>query len=544
MIKNFLAPIFVFVSLIANAQDSLVLHLPFSGNANDISSYKNHGIVHGAKLTANRLGQPNEAYLFDGIDDYIEIPDAPSLNPANITLAAWVKVDSIISQTPDIIRKSIFSNATNEQYILRLAYYNTPQTCIKVNSTCVYNPNGWTTNTSPVKVSLENWHFIVATFDSLALRLYTDGKLLSEEKLSSPAPIVKCGSNIRIGTAWRDYPNYFKGIIDDIKIFNKALDECAIKALYHENDLSLVVHLPFSGSTMDESSYENHGIVYGPELTNDRFGNPNSAYSFDGIDDYIEIPDAPSLNPANITLAAWVKADSVVSHTPDIIRKSSFYNATDEQYLLRLAFHNKPQTAIKANTACEFNPNGWTTNTSAEIVPLEDWHFIVSTFDSLTLRLYADGKLISEKTLSSPAPIVKCGSNIRIGAAWSDYPNYFKGTIDDIKIYNRALSDCEIKLLFNSKPDGSTVVTSISSGEDKQGKFIVYPNPVDGAMLYLKDNDLKNFNFEITTIDGKQKLRGKNQEGINISSLTPGTYIISILNEKNKVMSSGQFIKK
>ncbi len=74
----------------------LVLHLPFSGNANDASGNGLHGTVHGAAPTADRFGAPNKAYSFDGISNYIDIPDNAALEPTSLTLSVWMQFD----QTP------------------------------------------------------------------------------------------------------------------------------------------------------------------------------------------------------------------------------------------------------------------------------------------------------------------------------------------------------------------------------------------------------------------------------------------------------------
>ncbi len=74
-----------------------------------------------------------------------------------------------------------------------------------------------------------------------------------------------------------------------------------------------MAYYPFNGNADDESGNENHGTVYGATLTEDRFGNADSAYYFDGTNDYIEIP---SVNPTSaITVSAWVKSVSSSSYS-------------------------------------------------------------------------------------------------------------------------------------------------------------------------------------------------------------------------------------
>lgn len=524
------------------AQDSLILDLPFSNEAMDESSYRNHGKVFGAVLTDDRFGNPNSAYYFDGENDYIEVQDAESLNPSTITMSAWVKVDLTDSHTPDILRKSTYDNATDEQYFLRVAFDEYPQAGVKANATCAYSPNAWTRVQSEDTITLNQWHFLAATFDSLSLKIYLDGKLVNEEVLVTAKPIISCGGNLRIGMAWSTYPNYFKGVIDDIKVFNKALDACAIQTLFHENSGDLVAYYPFNGNAHDESSYGNDGTVKGPVLTEDRFGNPYSAYLFDGVDDFIEVQDDASLNPANITLAAWVKPELIGSKTPDIIRKSTYEDATDEQYFLRIAFDEYPQTGVKANTTCDYSPNAWKVNLSDEPIMMSKWHFLVATFDSVSLKLYVDGYLVNEEMLENPEAIIACGGNLRIGMAWRTYPHYFKGVIDDIRIYNRALDDCEIQSLFNDFKN-TDVITAVTEESETEHSIIIYPNPVTGNYLHLEAENLQNQKYEIAGMDGRKIDNGKVKGKINVSRLKTGTYILSIYDSERNLILSERFIK-
>ena len=69
----------------------------------------------------------------------------------------------------------------------------------------------------------------------------------------------------------------------------------------------LVGNWPFNGNANDASGYGNNGTVFGATLTTDRFGNTNSAYSFDGINDFITVADNASLKPTKVSISAWVK---------------------------------------------------------------------------------------------------------------------------------------------------------------------------------------------------------------------------------------------
>src|SRR5437667_147551 len=87
----------------AQAQDSLtnglVAYYPFSGNANDMSGNGNHGTVIGAILAADRFGNPNSAYAFDGVSSLITVPDSLSLRISNdITVTCWLNFSTNLNE--------------------------------------------------------------------------------------------------------------------------------------------------------------------------------------------------------------------------------------------------------------------------------------------------------------------------------------------------------------------------------------------------------------------------------------------------------------
>ena len=119
------------------------------------------------------------------------------------------------------------------------------------------------------------WHHIVGTRDdSNNVVLYVDGV---PESTGTNTENVDTDYNVFIGKHGTKPESYFDGLIDDVRIYNQA------------DEQGLVADYPFNGNADDESGNEHHGTVNGPTLATDRFENPNSAYSFDATDDYIEI---------------------------------------------------------------------------------------------------------------------------------------------------------------------------------------------------------------------------------------------------------------
>jgi gliding motility-associated-like protein len=204
----------------------------------------------------------------------------------------------------------------------------------------------------------------------------------------------------------------------------------------------LVAHYKLDGNANDASGNNNHGTPQGGVTwVNDRFGNCNEAASFDGIDDWITIPDNALMRPNTITVSAWVKRGSLVN---DQIQ-SIFYKQPYEVYAL-----NATSFWIKQNSGCLFlDGTGWQNLSTVGVQQLNQWYFITGIFDGRSLKFYQNNTLISENTNLPNSVIDNCaGGDFRIGR-WHDASSeFFKGDLDDIRIYNRALTATEMQQLY------------------------------------------------------------------------------------------------
>ena len=208
---------------------------------------------------------------------------------------------------------------------------------------------------------------------------------------------------------------------------------------------------PFNGNANDESVNSNNGIVNGATLTTDRNGNANSAYSFDGISNSITIPDSDSLSFANnvFTISFWLNWDTNSTQELAIMGKRGSLTSNFEYYIGKISpsatSPNRimPHTWNLGGTNVYQFPNPQPNTSTAGI-----WEHFVITADSIECKVYKNGIYL----FSSLTPTLNMGNstgNLTIGAGggWAS-TNYMDGMLDDIGIWNRALSDCEIAEMF------------------------------------------------------------------------------------------------
>ena len=213
----------------------------------------------------------------------------------------------------------------------------------------------------------------------------------------------------------------------------------------------LVGWWPFNGNANDESGNGNNGTVNGATLTADRFGNVNKAYGFDGVDDFIETNNINFGGQTHYTISLWYNINTALAV------------GSPQHYLF---FHGSISNPLYLNVdeeQIQFPCIQLQTQSS-----LNTWsNFILVKMDQV-FNLYHDGQLITSSN--------SCSNNfsnnypIRIGSTVLN-SEFTSGKIDDIGIWNRALTECEIQQLYNA---------AIPSSTQTQTALNAYTWPVNG----------------------------------------------------------------
>ena len=219
----------------------------------------------------------------------------------------------------------------------------------------------------------------------------------------------------------------------------------------------LVAYYPFNGNANDESGNGNNGTVNGATLTTDRFGNVNNAYSFNGTNDSISVNNNQLLNPSNaMTVTAWIKPEDITtSRNQDVVRKgdpNAIYLLSFQEYGTQLTFGLKTTSGYHIESDTPITAINYTDG---------QWHLIVGLYDGSNIKVFKDGILIGSK--SQTGLILASTGKLFIGCVEGP-SEFFKGSIDDIRIYNRALSDSEIQQLYQGQGACSSGVVKFTAG--------------------------------------------------------------------------------
>lgn len=218
--------IFLFAVLtgIVSSANELIAYYPFDGNAYDMSGNGHTGTVHGAFLTADRFGISGRAYSFDGVNDYILVPNAAALNvTGNFTLAAWVLSHDIGRGGQDIISKTqggCYSLTLNEGSLI-----NPSGTFSYLLD--VYGP--YQSVSSNPHDGNDFWYHVAGVYNGTAALIYVNGAL--ENSVPLEGPLAVNTEPLTIGNECGQLSEPFFGAIDDVRIYNGALSTSEIKDL-------------------------------------------------------------------------------------------------------------------------------------------------------------------------------------------------------------------------------------------------------------------------------------------------------------------------
>ena len=213
----------------------------------------------------------------------------------------------------------------------------------------------------------------------------------------------------------------------------------------------LVGWWPFNGNANDESGNGNNGSVNGTTLAFDRFGKSNSAYAFDGVSNYIDVPTSSTIEnyPNGQTISFWFTISSYPNDGKEhyIISKTSSNGQGSSYFQIFLSNYTSVNT-LNYRYGVSANQSSQGSNIPFAQIQLNTWYNICFTTDLTTTKTYLNGVLFM--TYNQYSSIGSNSANLSFGKPWSTSSsyNYFNGQMDDIGLWNRALDSSEISKLY------------------------------------------------------------------------------------------------
>jgi hypothetical protein len=302
---------------------------------------------------------------------------------------------------------------------------------------------------------------------------------------------------------------------------------------------SQVAVFNFNNGTANDAIGSNNGTVSGASLTTDRFGNSNSAYQFDGVDDIISVPDAFEFQfTSHYGISVWVYIEDINGQNlgPIVIKRNPAppYNQYD------LAVTDDIQFTGLGNTIQYLHKSD--VNAASHVFVSSQltvgWHHIVVTSDTTLnqIEMYYDNSLVQSIIYSNDMDkdCVISGKPFEIGGN-ADGSYFFKGKIDDVMIYHNFLSSADVEALFLAPDPINLGITD----KELNIKTTVSPNPSQNTITISTEEKIN----EITILDATGKIiKTSNQTSFSVAELSNGIYFLSISTDKGTAQN--KFIKE
>ena len=442
--------------------------------ANDATSNRNNGTL-GTGSSAptwqtEDMCVSGKCLKFDGSNDYVSVSNNNAINNmANATIELWVKFNNLSSAQIPITKDG------DSGYYIQIETNGQP-----------YLRYGTAVGTvgSAGDITAGSWIHLAMIFNSGTLKLYKNGIALSGSRTGS-AP---SGQNKPLfigayGSASLTIPSSYwvNGFIDEPKIYPYARTGAEIKTDYNARGTQKGVGVKMgsrkdnidsssgAGMTsglvgywkMDEASWNgtasevidssgnaNHGVGVGstpPTTTAGKFGN---AGSFDGAEDYVAITHNDILNANTaISVAFWMKAQDNSTNYSGMIGKNS---NSDWSNKLGWSFN------FPGNGKIQFvigNSSSLASSITTSEYDDNNWHHVVGTWAGEKLKIFVDGSEAVYYSQGQTATSADSTSQVRFAEyAFDADERHYLGTLDEIRIYNRALSPAEVRNLYNWAP--------------------------------------------------------------------------------------------
>ncbi|HEV2210475.1 MAG TPA: LamG-like jellyroll fold domain-containing protein [Verrucomicrobiae bacterium] len=472
------------------APEGLVSWWRGEGNADDALGVNNGTLINGVTFAPGEVGQ---AFDFNGGAQYVQVPNSPSLNPANaITIETWVYPTNVPA-TDSMVIVGKDDAASERQYDLALVTSGTglafrPHVGV---------PGGFIFYTGTTPVSLNHWYHVALTYDGTTLKLYVNG--VQDGSLAVTGPVLATSQPLCIG-GLTSGPWYFRGLIDEVSLYSRALSATEIEAIYAAGSAgkcpppppvtcdpppaNLVGWWKAEGNALDAV-----GTNDGTLLANTEFapGEVGQAFSINGSGGGVDCGRPADLELQDFTIEAWIKRGSSTKATWDIYNHGHVvswvwggfgFGLFDDGHL----FLDKVGYASVASTTTLTDTNSF--------------HHIAVTKSGSNVVLYIDG--VGEMMPPFNPGFVFNGT-FCIGTRGSDHVTSFLGLVDEASVYNRALSATEIQAIYaaggagkcsgtNHPPVAGTAFVKVLTGEVTlipSYRFLDYCSDPDGDTLSI-----------------------------------------------------------
>ncbi len=388
------------------------------------------------------------AFLFTSCQPTDYSADINALKASRDSLAAALKITNANLQTTNNTMASLSTSITTIQAQLvvisgQITTLNTTLTA--TNSTVAAHTATIATIQSQIKTIQDQIAILNTqqTSTSSALNTLSADVTSIKAQLTSILSQVATLNTQQIVTSTALSDIYAKLALSNNQLNSLSLQLNALLQLLTSN--GLIAYYPFSGNASDESGNGNSGTVTSAVLTTDRKGIANSAYYFNGSNSLITVPHNASLNALPLTVNLWFKTNQNTGGGGYAF-VTKYYNTSGNGWTVSFI---TPSGLFKGQY---LNNNNLGSVFAYSKSPVNDnyWHMVTVIYSLTGENVYIDNKLVASEIWIGTIGASTSTRNMLIGKVDDPGTNtYYNGSLDDIRIYNRALTSAEVAVLYN-----------------------------------------------------------------------------------------------
>ena len=375
--------------------------------------------------------QTSPTFLTLAGSNFLDIENSERLQLKDFTLSTWFRTDKQDYLEPATIVNKGGMNDDAAGKNMNYGIWITPEEFIQGGFETQRGTNIFVT--SKQKFNDGNWHNAILTNDGLFLKLYVDGVEMGKISTLGAIPDMQGLQSIRLGANALNLDKFFTGDIDEVILWDRALSLEEIFNFYNYDEIpsnGRILYLPFSSVSPIQSSYK-----YQPFKTFEQTEK-----------DVIEKEETFSLS--NFSLGTWFRIDRIDHNGPVILLNKGGFGGERPGENLNFGIWLNPSETIEGGFETKPGTNVFVSSQEKYNDGL--WHYVLLTYDNKILKLYIDGVLADSKITSGAIPDNSGDQDFVIGGNSFMDDKFFKGDLDEIRVWNRALNTEEVSNGFNN----------------------------------------------------------------------------------------------
>lgn len=389
-----------------------------------------------------------EVLDFDGMNDYVLVPDDDRLDPNHLTFEAWLRPTDL-SDFPQVI------NHSNDQMGWYVQLFNNGTVWFDLgnNSTQI-------AHTTKSLIKTDEWQHLAISYDGGQAKFFINGIL--EETIPLNAPVTNYTGDLILGRWGQSNIQFYEGQMDEVRIWNIARTEQEILTNYSIEidctESNLVAYYQFnqgvagrdnsSVTTLDDCTTNDFdGLLINFALNGD-FSNwlesdglsinkLATALDFDGVGDHITISDDDRLDPELLTFEVWLRPINL-STFPQVI------NHSDDQIGWYVQLFNDGTVWFDLG-----NNLTQIAHTTKSLIQTNQWQHLAISYDGNQAKFFINGVL--EETIPLNAPVTNYAGNLILGKWGQSDIQFYEGQMDEVRIWNIARTEQEIQSNYDTE---------------------------------------------------------------------------------------------